>query len=39
MLQKKDSKLSLSELLSWVTIFKSIHMAFYREPVLSMRTV
>ena len=26
---KKDPKLSLSELLSWMTIFKSIHMAFY----------
>jgi hypothetical protein len=24
---KKDPKLSLSELLSWITIFKSIHMA------------
>jgi hypothetical protein len=26
---KKDPKLSLSELLSWMTIFKSIHMGFY----------
>ena len=26
---KKDPKLSFSELLSWMTIFKSIHMAFY----------
>ena len=28
-LTKKKPKLSLSELLSWMTIFKSIHMAFY----------
>jgi hypothetical protein len=28
-ISKKDPKLSLSELLSWMTIFKSIHMAFY----------
>jgi hypothetical protein len=26
---QKKTKLSLSELLSWMTIFKSIHMAFY----------
>jgi hypothetical protein len=26
---KKDPKISLSELLSWMTIFKSIYMAFY----------
>ena len=31
-LTKKDPKLSLSELLSWMTIFKSIHMAFYVNP-------
>jgi hypothetical protein len=31
---KKDPKLSLSELLSWMTIFKSIHMAFYVNPSL-----
>ena len=29
---KKDPKLSLSELLSLMTIFKSIHMAFYVKP-------
>ena len=29
---KKDPKLSLSELLSWMTIFKSIYMAFYVNP-------
>jgi hypothetical protein len=29
---KKDPKLSLSELLFWMTIFKSIHMAFYLNP-------
>jgi hypothetical protein len=31
---KKYPKLSLSELLSWMTIFKSIHMAFYVNPSL-----
>ena len=30
--QTKPPKLSLSELLSWMTIFKSIHMAFYVNP-------
>ena len=27
--QKRPKTISLSELLSWITIFKSIHMAFY----------
>jgi hypothetical protein len=29
---KKDPTLSISELLSWMTIFKSIQMAFYVNP-------